>query len=455
MADIKRAKTIAKKRNIKKLTDDETDYLMNSLSKPDAGIIQEETAKLTKEMSGCTTVLPWPEEWIHVITDNIGTTGVKSVVNLVLAPALAAVGFKVPVISGQSLNYTGKFANYLECLPGFRVCLSLKSICEILNSTGCCIVGKTVDFDPADKILCQCQEISEMTGKVKYPPLIVATIVSKNCCEEITALLYDVKYGTGSLFSTKTEAKETARNLVQKSKCKKTTALLSSMEHSYGRYIGNSAEIAEAILCLKGRGSSDVIRFACALGSELLQLVRGASKEAGTMMIMDVIQNGTALEKFRKMIIHQGVQPEKAHLLCTTKNVFFNLPKTPYETDIVYDGEEGFVQEINLLNLAMIYKEVSAKCNHDPGVGLKLRKYVGDKIKSGEVWIKISHQRKKIKDEIKDNLKKSISVGQNQEKRILIDRKLFSSDKFLLIEENYNEAVFGCYKKWKGLREIS
>lgn len=195
----------------------------------------------------------------------------RSVVNLVLAPVLAAVGFKVPVISRQSLDYTGKFVNYLECIPGFQVCLSLKSIYEILNSTGCCIVGKTKDFDPDDKILCQCPEISEITGKVNYPLLIAATIVPKKRCEEITALLYDVKYGTGSLFSSKIEAEEAARSLMQNSKSRKTTVLLNSMEHPYGRHIGNSAEIAEAILCLKGRGSSDVIRFTAALGSEVLQ----------------------------------------------------------------------------------------------------------------------------------------------------------------------------------------
>lgn len=406
------------------------DYLINSYMNPDADqsqicnffinsvqriFIQDETTKLTKEMSRYTSVLPWPEEWIHLVTDTIGITGVRSVANLVLAPALAAIGFKVPVISGQSLDYTGKFANYLECIPGFRVCLSLKNIYEILKSTGCCIVGKTEDFDPADKMLCHCQENAEMTGKVKYPPLIVATIVSKEQCEEITALLYDVKYGTGSIFSTKIEAEEAARNLVQHSKCKKTTALLSSMEHAYGRRIGNSLEITEAILCLKGWGSSDVIRFACALGSELLQLIRGTSREAGTKMIMDVIENGTALAKFHSMIIHQGVRPEIAHLLCS-RNGFFILPKTPYQTDIVYDGEDGFVQDINLLHLAMIYKEVSSMCNHDPGVGLMLLKSIGDKIKRGEVWIKVAHQGREITHKINAHLRKSISVGQNQKK---------------------------------------
>lgn len=125
-------------------------------------------------------------------------------------------------------------------------------------------------------------------------------------------------------------------------------------------------------------------------------------------------------------------------LICsaTTKKIFLIYQKL-YQTDIVYDGENDVVQEINFLNLAIIYKEVSAKCNHDPGVGLTLLKVVGDKIKSGEVWIKISHQGRTITNEMKGSFKKSISVGQNQTREILTDRKLFSSEKFNLIEENY------------------
>lgn len=41
-----------------------------------------------------------------------------------------------------------------------------------------------------------------------------ASIVSKKLCEGIKALVYDVKYGKGSIFSSKEEAEETAKNLV-------------------------------------------------------------------------------------------------------------------------------------------------------------------------------------------------------------------------------------------------
>ena len=41
-------------------------------------------------------------------------------VSLVLAPALAACGMKVPMISGRGLGITGGTLDKLESIPGYR-----------------------------------------------------------------------------------------------------------------------------------------------------------------------------------------------------------------------------------------------------------------------------------------------------------------------------------------------
>ena len=63
------------------------------------GLNFQETANLTKIMTVTGgDLLKWPEKWESIIVDKHSTGGVGDKVSLVLAPALAACGRKVPMI---------------------------------------------------------------------------------------------------------------------------------------------------------------------------------------------------------------------------------------------------------------------------------------------------------------------------------------------------------------------
>ena len=68
-----------------------------------------------------------------------------------LAPALAACGLKVPMISGRGLGITGGTLDKLESIPGYSVRLSLDQITETVQEVGCCIAGQTEALCPADR----------------------------------------------------------------------------------------------------------------------------------------------------------------------------------------------------------------------------------------------------------------------------------------------------------------
>lgn len=459
VANYKITKIIEKKRNGQKLSDDEIRYFVDSFVKCSmlnilqmGGIAvdrcqigamlmamylnkldEDETSNLTEAMTNSGFVFTWPKEWSYLVVDKHSTGGVGDKVSLVLVPALAGVGLKVPMVSGRSLSHLGGTLEKLaQSIPGFRVDLNKVEIKEAVNVTGCCIVGENEDYVPADKILYECREI---TATADYPPFIISSIVSKKLCEGIKTLVYDVKFGKGSVFSSKEEAEQTARDLVRYSKHVKTSALLTSMENPLGKAIGNSVEVAEAIDCLKGNGPSDVVQITCALGSELIQSIFGRSREEGKEIIMGALIDGRALEKFHSMIVQQGVTLETANELCYG-DASKILPKVQYDTDIVYEGIDGFILEINPLILGEVWKELMQFSQH-PGIGLTLIKSVRDHITKGAAWVRIHHHRDQITNCMKAKLKSAISVQRCQKERVLIDKRLCLSENSVLIEENY------------------
>lgn len=450
-------KIIEKKRNGQKLSDEEIQYFVNSVSKTaktDAenskgidrsqigamlmaiylrGLDDDETIQFTLRMKNSGFVFSWPPEWKHLVVDKHSTGGVGDKISLVLAPALAAVGLKVPMISGRSLAHTGGTLDKLESIPNFRVDLTKEEIYRAIDCIGCCIVGQTSDIVPTDKILYQCREI---TATIDSHPLIIASIVSKKLCEGTEALVYDVKFGKGSFFSSKKEAEEMALSLVRSSKGVKASALLTSMDSPLGKAIGNSVEVIEAIDCLKGNGPSDVVKLTCALGSELLQSVGKTKREEGFSMILEAMKDGRALEKFHSMIIHQGVSAETAKELCYG-NAHSVFTKAKNETDISYDGDDGYIQEIDALALANVWKEEFVSSDQNPGVGFVLLKVVGERIISGDAWIRVYHQCLKIPQETYQKLKNAITVAGSEKETVLISKRIFLTDESTVISENY------------------
>ncbi|XP_010783512.1 thymidine phosphorylase-like, partial [Notothenia coriiceps] len=85
------------------------------------GMVPEEVETLTREMMSSGEVMSWPKEWAGLVVDKHSTGGVGDKVSLVLAPALAACGCKVPMISGRGLAHTGGTLDKLESIPGFNI----------------------------------------------------------------------------------------------------------------------------------------------------------------------------------------------------------------------------------------------------------------------------------------------------------------------------------------------
>ncbi|NXQ63083.1 TYPH phosphorylase, partial [Anthoscopus minutus] len=229
------------------------------------GMDAAETLALTQAMASSGRTLAWPPAWHGLLVDKHSTGGVGDKVSLALAPALAACGCKVPMISGRGLGHTGGTLDKLEAVPGFRVSQSPEEMRHILARVGCCIVGQSAELVPADRVL---YGLRDVTATVDSLPLITASILSKKAAERLSALVLDVKFGEAALYPTQESARELARSLVEVGAHLgiRTAALLTRMEQPLGRAVGNALEVLEALECLGGGGPRDLRHLVTALG---------------------------------------------------------------------------------------------------------------------------------------------------------------------------------------------
>lgn len=84
------------------------------------GLTYRETADLTRAMVQSGDTLQLDTSWSDLLVDKHSTGGVGDKISLVLAPALAACGLKVPMVSGRGLAFTGGTLDKLESIPGTR-----------------------------------------------------------------------------------------------------------------------------------------------------------------------------------------------------------------------------------------------------------------------------------------------------------------------------------------------
>ncbi len=268
------------------------------------GMSLPERVALTEAMRDSGEVLAWAR---GPVVDKHSTGGIGDTVSLMLAPALAACGAVVPMISGRGLGHTGGTLDKLSAIPGYDVMPEATRLRRVVEDVGCAVIGQTGALAPADR---RFYAVRDVTATVESRDLITASILSKKLAAGLDALILDVKCGNGAFMETLPEAEALAQALVEVANgagCR-TRALITDMNAPLAPAAGNALEVAVAVDFLTGRAVDPRLwEVTCALGAEALVLA-GLSQdvEQGSVMMQEAFRSGRAAEWFARMVAGLG-----------------------------------------------------------------------------------------------------------------------------------------------------
>src|SRR5262249_27872234 len=143
-------------------------------------------------------------------------------------------------------------------------------------------------------------------------PLISASIMSKKLAEGIDGLVLDVKTGDGAFMQRLEDSRALAQAMcaIGRGLGKQMVALITRMDQPLGLAVGNAVEVEESVACLRGEGPADLTDLSVELAAEMVAMagLAGTLDEARDRC-RRAIADGSALERFRKVVEAQGGDP--------------------------------------------------------------------------------------------------------------------------------------------------
>ena len=347
------------------------------------GMNSDETYELTMAMmeSGDRLDLSAIE---GIKVDKHSTGGVGDKTTLILGPIVAALGVPVAKMSGRGLGHTGGTIDKLESIEGFKTSVELDEFMAQVNNVGIAVAGQTACLAPADKKI---YALRDVTATVDNISLIASSIMSKKLASGADAIVLDVKCGNGAFMKDEESATKLAEAMVDigRKAGKHMTALVTDMNEPLGRWVGNSVEVYEAVMCLKGEGDEKLMTVCKQLaGYMLIAAGKACNYEQAEQMIEGVIADGSALAKMIEFVNAQGgngsiiEEPKQLARAAQVEKIVADTDGTVVAID---------AEKIGKACMALGGGRETKESQIDLAVGIYLDKKIGEIVSAGEAIV--------------------------------------------------------------------
>ncbi len=380
------------------------------------GLDDEELMYFTQALAHSGEMLAYPAE--ERIIDKHSTGGVGDKTTLVLIPLVAACGSKISKLSGPGLGYTGGTIDKLESIPGMNMHLTEREFKSQVERIGCAVSGHSVRLAPAEG---KFYRLRDVTGTVPSIELITASIISKKLAGGAYGYLFDVKCGSGAFMNESEKARKLAQKLADVSKKlgKVCVSVITDMEQPLGEWVGNSAEVFEAVEVLSGKGPSDTRELCINLGANMLTMSGGAENfHEGLSRAAEALDDGSALKKFEELV---AAQKGDASVAADPEKV---LPRAAHVYEIRSE-RRGRLSKLDALLIGEGLRSLGGgrmtqEDKIDHSVAVQLLRKVGDEVCEGDVLLRIFYNDEKRLQDSLHYLGNSWEVADRAEKRKLI-----------------------------------
>jgi pyrimidine-nucleoside phosphorylase len=264
--------------------------------------------------------------------DKHSTGGVGDTVSLVFAPLVASCGVPVSMMAGAGLGHTQGTLDKLLAIPGFTPVTSRGEALARLGQAGACFAAQSREIAPADGKL---YALRDLTATVPSLALIVASIMSKKLAVGASALVLDVKWGSGAFRKTEAAARELAESLVGVAHAAgvPVRALVTDMNEPLGRSLGCAGEVREALAVLEGRGARRLGDLTVELATEAL-VQAGRGRDVARAEAKRALADGSARRQYDSIVQAHGGDPDPKKLARPTRSVVATAARSGWVTRI-------------------------------------------------------------------------------------------------------------------------